>query len=581
MSTRSASIILDPQLAARRDEPATSDLQQMIARVLSVLRRRRWLFVFPLLTGILGALVVSALLPRRYQLSAIFERRDDVVITKLVTDNSPYSFSTLRQSLSISLAGYNAVGEAADQLGLTRNLPREANGELTPEGRARKQAMVVALGRQIEVALLEKSSFLDLIEVRYRGEDPDLGVRLVTQLKDNYISHTRAWISDIVVKARDFFQQEVGRRSEQAARMEAELLDISIKHPGVDPSDPDLLHERLLRETTALEDLSRRRAEIQSNITAREEYLNGLTSDPARLATSRPAALGTLAALPKNPQWQRIRREIEAVQAQISDARTIRRMTEQHPHVAGLNEKLRQLENQLDSEPEVLALGDPAGHPAAVDPLEGERRRVNMELKTLRETLDQLDREIPRREAERNRLEEEKGRLFERRQQFVMRQQELQAVKSDLSAWNRHLETISRVLVAEAEQRGIQFSTVEEARRPRQPSSPTIGGILLVSVGLGVALAVAVVFVREILDRTFRNAARVREALGIPVLEAVGEIQVDRPRRWFRRTRLLPVLASLEGMTVLGALGLVYLSVEQPAAFDQLVGQFAGMINGS
>jgi uncharacterized protein involved in exopolysaccharide biosynthesis len=577
MTAQPASIPLD-RPARPPDAAVATDLQQSVARAIAVLRRRRWLFVFPLITGRLASLLVSLALPRRYQLSSIFERRDDVVITKLVSENSPYSFSTLRQALTINLIGYNAVSEAVEQLGLTRDFPRDEAGELTAEGRARKQALVLRLTRQLEVGLLEKSHFLDLIEVRYKGDDPDLGVRLVTRLKDNYITNTRGWISDILERARGFFHQEVSRRSAKAALMEAELLDMSLKHPGVDPADPDVLHQRLIRETTALEDLSRRREEIQSHIAVREEYLRELEPGAERLPATRPAAL--LPALVRNPRHQRIQQEIQAVRTQIADAKTLRKMTDLHPHVVSLNEKLRSLEAQLQVQPENLGPAGPLPEAARSDPLDGERRRLNMELKSLRETLAQIDREIPRHEEERAHLEEEKGRLFERRQTFVMKQQELQALKGDLGAWNRHLETISRVLTAEAEDRGIRFATVEEARRPRKPASPSLGGVLLLSGGAGLALAVALVFLREIFDRSFRSAARVRLALGIPVLEAVGEIRAGTsPIRLFGR-RLLPALACLEALAALGAAALVYLSLERPADYGNLLNRLKETMYG-
>jgi uncharacterized protein involved in exopolysaccharide biosynthesis len=580
MSTRPAHNNLDLRLFARREEPAATDLQQVVARVLSVLRRRRWLFIIPMLTGVTGALVISLFLPRQYRLSALFERRDDVVITKLVTDNSPYSFTTLRQSLNINLAGYNAVSEAADQLGLTRDFPRDASGELTPEGRARKQALVVALGRQIEVGLLEKSSFLDLIEVRYKGDDPDLGIRLVTRLKDNYITNTRAWISDIVVKARDFFQQEVSRRSGKVARIEAELLEESLRHPGVDPTDPDVLRDRLLKEATTLEELGRKRAETRSNIAAREACLAQLNESKDHLPATRPAELKPAAPVgqPRNPQWQQIHGQIEQVRLQITDARTLRKMTDQHPHVVALNAKLSRLEAELALVPETLAAGG-ASDAGAADPLVAERRRLNMELKPLGETLAQAERDMAVHQAEKVRLEQEKDGLFERRQHFVMRQQELNALKSDLSAWNGHLEAISRVLAAEAEDRGIRFATVEEARRPGKPASPTMVGVLLISLGLGVALGVGAVFVREVFDRSFRSAARVRESLGIPVLEVIGDIRVGPPPRWFSRRRLLPALASLASVAAIALCALVYLSVEQPAVYQQLAGRVARVVN--
>ena len=182
-----------------------SDFQQMVGRVLAILRQRRWLFILPLLTGLLLGLAGSLLMPRRYVLGALFERRDDVVITNLLSANSPYSFETLRRSLPIDLIGYNALGEAVEQLGLTADLPRGADGALTPEGRTQRQALIQRLGRQVDVNLAEKSTFLDLIEVRYTGDRPELGLQLVTRLKDNYIARTRARIGGILSPSPPFF----------------------------------------------------------------------------------------------------------------------------------------------------------------------------------------------------------------------------------------------------------------------------------------------------------------------------------------------------------------------------------------
>ncbi|MEP0841794.1 MAG: hypothetical protein HRF43_03680 [Phycisphaerae bacterium] len=567
MSTRLASIVLNPGAVGAREGAETSDLQLMAGKVLAVLRQRRWLFIVPLLTGVLASLIFSLTLPRRYQLSTIFERRDDMVITKLVSENSPYSFATLRQSLTINLAGYNAVSEAVEQLGLTRDFPREPSGELTPEGRARKQSLVLRLSRELNVNLLEKSNLLDLIEVRYAGDDPELGVRLVTQLRENYVRNTSAWIGDILTKSRSFFQEEVARRAEQAARMEAELLETSLKHPGVDPTDPNLLHEKLLRENTAIEDLQRRKAEIQSNIEARREYLQELQTSRSGAAARRPADLSPT--LLRNPEYQRIRQEIETLRAQIADARTLRKMKDEHPELKALIQKLGQLESQQARIPETLGASEGGPEPSPRDPVESDLRRTNMELKSLSEVLAQIDRELPKRQAERARLEAEQGSLFERRQAFMMRQQELQAAKSDLLAWTKHLETIARVLTAESKDRGIRFSTVEEARRPHKPTSPTLVGIFTLSGSVGLALAVVIVFLREILDRSFRSAARVRQTLGIPVLETIGEIPEPGPSGWLKVRTFLPLLASIEVAALVVVILAVYLSVEEPAVFEQ------------
>ena len=77
----------------------------------------------------------------------------------------PARFGTLRRSLGINLMGYQALGVTADELGLTKDLPRDEKGELTPAGRTRKQQLITSLSSCLEINTLEKSDFLDLIEV--------------------------------------------------------------------------------------------------------------------------------------------------------------------------------------------------------------------------------------------------------------------------------------------------------------------------------------------------------------------------------------------------------------------------------
>lgn len=553
---------------------ASSDLQQVLARVLAILSHRRWAFIFPLLTGTLLALLISLYLPRRYVLSTLFERRDDVVITNLVSNNSPYSFETLRRSLNVDLVGYNALTEAVESLGLDRDLPRDANGELTPEGKAAKTAMIGGFARQLEVTLAEKSTYLDLIDLRYTGPNPRLGTQLVARLKDNYIKRTRERIAHILTKSHDFFSQEAGKRRERVAKMQAELLLTAVQHPGVDPNDPTILDQRLLAETQTVEDLERRRTEIQSKLATCEEYLQQINGTPAHGATSRPAML--LPNTVPNPRRQRLAQEIEKVEAEIADARALKKMTDLHPTVVGLRQKLETLQREAEGVPAVLPAEQRVFPDAPVNsPLDAERRRVQMEMKSLTDAMKQLEPDIARHQKEKTRLEEEKGNLFERRQSYVIAEQALQSAKSDLQVWEGHVETISRVMTAEVESRGIQFATVDDARRPAKPISPTLFGVLLVSLATGVGLGVATLFLCEILDRSFRNAHRVRQALGIPVLETIGEIRVGRSPRWISCGRIMPLLASAEGLMVLGAGFLAYLSVEKPLVYEQVAAHAA------
>jgi hypothetical protein len=265
---------------------------------------------------------------------------------------------------------------------------------------------------------------------------------------------------------------------------------------------------------------------------------------------------------------------MDRVKAEIADAKALRQMTDNHPHVMGLREKLEQLRVAHEQLPETIAAaaGEDLTESGASDAVARERQRVKAEMKSLQESVARFDVELAKHNTQQTQLEEEKGMLFERRQGYLMRQEELQSLKADLRIWEGHVDTVSRVLTAEEGKRGIGFATVEAARRPRKPMSPTLGGVFLLSAGIGLALGAAAVFLREIFDRTLRDPAKVRQSLGIPVLETIGEIRVGPKPGWFDRRMLLPVAAGIEALAV-GALGIVvFLSIERPDLYEQLTG---------
>ncbi len=578
MSVQPISSLLGSRGLSSGAESVTSDLQQVIARVTAILGYRRWLFVLPLLTGILVSLAVSLMLPRRYELSTIFERRDDVVLTKLISSNSPYSFETIRRSLGLDLMGYQALAQAVDDLGLADDLPRDAEGNLTPEGQLRKQQLISSLPTSVDVRILEKSTFLDLIQVRYTGSQPEMGQLLVTRLTDNYVARTRAWITDILHKSRDFFAQEAGKRKERATALEAELMQLAVAHPGVNPADPDLLSQRLMSTGLAIEDLLLRRAETESKIKSLQEYLVELEQGRAgRLPTLSSGQAVNDERWRINPQHERLSSAIDQVKAQIADAKALKQMTDMHPHVMGLREKLEQLRVELDREPAQLAEPvvaiPPAVETAGFDPVAEDRRRANAELKSLADAITRIDQNLAKHKVQQQQLEEDKGLLFERRQNYLSLQQEVQSAKADWRVWNDHVEMVSRVLAAEEGRRGVGFTTVEKARVPGRPASPTLAGVLLLSAGVGLALGTVAVFLREVFDRSLRDPAKVRRALGIPVLETIGEIRTNLKSGWWNRRLLMPAVAGAETLAVMALGALVYLNLRHPEVYKDVVSQ--------
>jgi uncharacterized protein involved in exopolysaccharide biosynthesis len=577
MNTESTPVILNQRPAPRREESATTDLQHVIGRVSSVMIRRKWSFIIPLLTGMIISLGGSFFLPREYTVNAIFERRDDDVISKLRSSRTPYSFKTFRQSLNVDMRGYHAMSRALAQIGATSDLPRNEDGELTQEGRHREQALIGSLNKRLSVGLMEKSEYLDMVKVRYTGPDADFGVKLVRQLKNNYVEKTRKRMKDMLVKSYSYFQKEAEKARRKVTRLEMEISRMTREHPGISPADSGILDKQLLEQDLELKKLERQQKEAQHNLELRQKALERVEkqiSGETVSASTQPAR--ELMVLKPNPRLQEIDQDIDEVTEQIKQERDLGK-TNRHPDVVRLYTKLKRLKNEkaglptrieMPSEPSIT---DNTDHTT----LKVQKSNLQIKIKELQARLAEINEEIAAARDRLDYLQKEKEMLSDRQQEFLFKRQELDTAKSDFKAYKNRVEDMSRVLQADSEDRGIHFSTVVEAREPSRPSSPALKSIYFLTVCIGLALAVGTTFLREVLDRSYRDPARVRESVGLPILESIGEIQAN-PRGMIRwRGRMLGLLSVLQLFAVIAVAGLVYISLRQPILFDSLMNRLA------
>jgi hypothetical protein len=578
MSIQPTPVIFGPRLGVPPDESAIASLLQTVSKVLDILRRRWPLFAVPLLTTMMIILAFGLTYPRRCWVSTSFERRNNLVISKLISSNSPYSFAALRQSLVADVKNLGAMAAACEQLGLLKGLSRDASGELTPEARARRDEVAGHWAGSISVFVRESGDFLDIVEMRYLGEQPEQAAAMLALLRDNYTTTTRAKVSAVVNDALAFFNQESQKCQDKVMRLRDELRRIDAEHPGTNPNGPAPVEQQMQALVQSLGQLDRERERMQASISAAEQYLSELST--------RPSNEGSLANQPAggdrhsaNPRHARIAAEIAGLTRKIDDLKTVRRMTDEHPEVAGIRRRIDTLQADLEKEPEQLDDGLPSspGSAAAPDPWEADRRKAGIELKTHREGLARIEREIKSGLEEKARLEQEIQKLPERRQGYAQLQQAAQNAQNDLDLWGNNINQLNRIVTAEAENRGIQFVSLEEPHFAGRLHTPTANGFFSLSAGVGLALAVAILFLREVLDRSFKDPGRVKKALGIPVLETIGEIQVGRPAGWFLRRRLLPVAVAVEFLGVVGLGTMVYLALERPELYDQVVARSASL----
>lgn len=577
MSVQPTSVILGSRIGAPPEESAVASLLQTLSKILDAGRRHWSLIAISMLTVMLIVLSIGLTSPRRYYVSTTFERRNNLVISKLLASNSPYSFAALRQSLISDLRSFSVVGMAVEEMGLLDHLPRDASGKLTAEAKADRDAIIGRWIESISVHIRETGDFSDIVEILYLGDQPDLAASILSRIRDSYIAGTRNRVSGIISDAHEFFERESRKCQEKVAALRAELHRIDVEFPGTSPTGPDTLEQRLQVIAQSIERNERERQRLQARIASSEAYLAELTTRPSQDAAqpNRPAAIGlnTVA----NPRYQQTAAEIASLNRKIEELKVTRRMTEMHPQIVTLRRQVESLQEALNEVPEHLELPSGVTNPSA-DSWLAERKKTEIEIKTNRDDLARIELELKANLETQERLKKDMQSLPERRERYVKLQQALASAQNDLDLWNNNLSQLNRILTAEAENRGIQVLPLDQPHMAGRLRRPTANGLFAVSSGLGLAMAIVIVFLREIMDRSVRDPARLKDTLGVPVLETIGEIRTGRLRRSFLRRWCLPAFVAVQTLVVGVMAVLVYLALERPESYDRLIARSAVLL---
>ena len=559
-----------------QNDRAFDDLRNTVHEYAQILRRR-WR------TGLLAACIVSSVafwtsqyLPRQYDATTIFERRDDVVLRNLIHQNSPYSFDQLKSSIVLDMTGSRALAAAAVDTGL---LPEDAitseNALTNDELRSLDQTLH-AYDLNAAVRMVHSSASLDTIELRCAANDAEIATHFVVALRDGYIRRTRGRIAEILGGTRDFFATEFTRFQQAASETNRKLKEQFVEFPGIDPSDPASAGTRLETLQSERLRLAQRRAEIEAQIAARERFLtSALLTEPTKtMRASAATAPPNVTPPPVLPNTNSaIDQAIRQVEQELADAIVLNRMTNEHPTVRALQRKL----DNLYAARGAIQLPPPGANapPARInapqqiqtlDPvLAGQRLRVELELDALRSQFRIADEHLRQADERVTAFAALYDRLLENSDSVQQLQNQLDQDVTTAAIWQQHLSQLERILAAESEERGTQFSLVEEPKKNGRPIRPQAAAIFIVCLGCGLAAAALLLALAELMDRSFRSASQVTRTLGLPILECIGVIntpQVKR-RRLVARLAWTPALCLLVSSVVLTA-SLAYTSLEYP-----------------
>ncbi len=565
-----------PAEQSRGTSPA-AEAASSLPEIIRIAAWRRWYFVVPACLGAALCMASSLFWPRQYTARCVIERRDDLSLSSIVSANSPFSFQTYRMGLPVELYGFEAVKAALEAVGLSQGLPRDAHGVLTVEGQQRLQDLAQRVAKKIDLAFLQKSDRLDLVEVSFKWSDPVIAQKLLTKLKDNYIERTRNIIVENMQKAREFFQREVKSWSDKVAAAEADLDRIKVDAGG-DPGSPGFLEGEVMKLEAEKTMLLQKKREHDRSLKSAQKSLENIESLLAGVTTRATATASTTALAPPTDSAQlivQLEKEIRDIEDTIDNNRHFRNMTAQHPDQIALTAKRDKKKAQLEKVRRELPTGT-SPSPAPSGPMDYqalllERQKSQSYIALVQELLADVVADVNEVDARIAAWESRKPKRIEAQQKYRIRMKEYERDHAEERKWQDWLDQVNRFLSAEVSQRGIQLTTKEEAQLGLKATSPTFVWVLLISLAAGAAVGVGVVVLAEFFDRSFRTATQVARVLGMPVLESIDEIPTPelKLRRFVRRAVIMPAVGTALAVMLLGSLSVAYISLEQPERYQR------------
>lgn len=520
---------------------------QALMELWDMFLRHRWRFVLPVFLVVTAVLAVSLALPRKYRATALFERRNDLVLTEMTSRGATRSFQDPRQSLTEALAGLPAIDEllAEEWPGITeRRLvsPHVTRAELRDD-----------LRRRVSVHFDISTPELDRVRIEYTASSPELSKIVTNGLVRRYITRTRAQMEARLRESSDFFRAEVDRHREVIELLENGILEFEIANGDLLPDSPNNVQQQIASIGEDLSNVQR----MRDAATLRVEGLRqSLADTPATVATSVTG---------KNPDLDRLAAKRRGLAEDLHEATAVMGMTDKHPDVLALHQAIAAVDAEAATlEQEIVTQKQTTTNP----------KRSELELSLTSALAEQkaYEDQLVAMRAHLERLSAQTGSLFEVRSKHRKLNRDLEETHRQLAFWEDNLRRVEMALAAESGNRGVQLDFIQPAEAGTLPVSPDLKQVVAAAIFLGlVGGALSLVHAHRS-DDTFHDGETMARKIDLPLFGAVSEIVTTRHRhaRWMRNAVLYPGAGLAMSAVVIGLVSILYIDLEDPAALSRL-----------
>jgi polysaccharide biosynthesis transport protein len=488
---------LQPAASAEFLRPIGSSLYNVLPSQDSTLReyvrvliKRKWM-VISVVAGIFMVVAIASL-----RQTPIYEAKGQIVINK--ADSNLITFKDSGQVMD-----YYEQSDLDTEVRILQSdlmalqVIRQLNLDKRPEfgGHSdQKQANLVADSLQtdsnrtssllarfrgnLRVTLIPNTR---IIEIRYNSTDPHLAASAVNTLAATYVEQNYQTKFESTMAASEWLKKQLVDLQMKVETSQEKLVRYQKEHEilGID--------EKQNITTEKLDELNKEMTMAESDRMQKEAvYRQTQTNDPEAIAAAIVSdTAGTNAAT--SGLLDKLREQQANLKIQIADLST--QFGPSYPKVAQLNNQLKEIDHQLQSEMN-----------KAVDHLKGQYLAALQRENMLRDSFEKQKQEA--------------NKLNESAIEYSILKRDLD---SNRTLYEGLLEKLKEAGVT-AGLRSNNFRIIDAARVPTAPSEPNIPRNLAFALVLGLISAVGLAFVLENMDNTVRTPEQAQAISALPSL---------------------------------------------------------------
>lgn len=455
---------------------------------LAVLRARWFVAAVILALTMLTTLVVSVLLPKQYEAvaSVVVDVKPDPIGGFTSGFASPSFMATQVDILNSDRVALRVVRN----LKLTEVPQVREDWQSSTRGEGDIEAWLANnLKRKLDVRPSRESN---VVNVAYSAPDPRFAAALVNAWVQAYLETVLELKVNPAKQYSAFFETRLKEARADLERAQAALSEFQ-KAKGIVATD-----ERFDIESSRLNELSSQLVALQAlsgESISREAQAKGASGDKIQEVFNNPVVAG-------------LRGDIARIEAKLQELRA--RLGEKHPQVVEMQASLQELRVRLDAEVKRTTGGV----------------SVTSSINRQRESQVRAD------------LQAQRTKVLQMKQ---VRDEGMVLVRDVENAQRAHDAVYARLNQTSLESQTTQSNVnqLSVAVPPTEHSSPRVFLNLVLSLVLGLLLAIGVALVLEFLDRRVRTRDDLEQVLGLPCLGSLPTADGLVKRRLFGRAQPL------------------------------------------